>query len=67
MPTDFDLSFDTDDVIEAEDSRQFGIPLQNVERGATWYGKATKSVDGGTDRYAVTVNSEEDYEPRADP
>lgn len=57
MPTDFDLTFATGDVVEADHVKQFGVPIQNAEQGQVWYGAATKSVGMSSDDYAVTINS----------
>lgn len=64
MPTDFVLSFTTDDVVEANHVNQFGVPIQNLEQGQTWYGEGVKNAGMAADDYAVTINaSSSDFSP----
>lgn len=60
MPSEFILDFDTDDLIEAEEVKQYGSPVNNLESGATWYGEASTPTGTTTDDYSVTVNADVD-------
>ena len=57
MPSDLTFNFESGDIIEADHVNQFGLPIQRLERGQTWYGPATHSGTTSDD-YAVTINQE---------
>lgn len=57
MPTNFDTSFDTDDIVKASHVKQFAEPIQDLEVGASWF-----RLDGGGAANAYQVDFDEEDE-----
>ena len=56
MPTNLDISFDTNDIIEADHVKQFADPIQDLESGSAWYRAAT----GSSNAYVVDFSDEDE-------